>query len=762
MKGATTHVNRHRVTSVDSAEPVTSRISSDLSSNSRASTPLKTMPLNPDATVIDPAAHGMSSDVSSHVSGGQEGKSSPASNGAVSARQTPPEPMLPAPQPEPDLLSHTATFSPPAMRYDPITGRLTLQADQPHGSDLFGVGNSPAENTANGDSRGTGLFVGALATNSWQNTAMLPPELLVPTSNITGKGAALSPAKATDPVTRAQEKNPLKSVGLPLSSAMKNLDMDNDADSHSTGLTSLADESVSTHKTISGVEDFRALPGYGNSSRNRHREPKKPGIFSENCDNASDSSATERPVIFKNSGLFDPTRTASPGRVSSSASPRRFHSDWSDPHATDIEVYCQCSCSCVYEEECRRTCEVRYGRSSPSVSSSNSHPRRGYPGFQTLPPSMASQRRYGEALHNDADASQGSRTGGKRTGFENRTKGSYGSPSYPQDTDELADSMYASSVHSGMTLPPGYRSKSVEQYTYGNKPKYEYGQDSKSTTSSNGKHYRSDQATRDSAKSFHSNTKSQISSQSRRRSSPKPQNGGTTSSEGKGVPRQHRSRSSSRTTNGSESSIRRQGADAARAGRNRNVLGDAVVERRPRGRDEGKRAHLRKFEEERPNVASTKIVKRRGVPQSSQSQMPPPYKASGYGREISYDYAEEGSSGHLAHQEWPVGTYESRSSPVPEQGSVVEYETRPIQSPDSHRNRSRKTESKQQARRPAGSSPHHSGRGQHTHHRSKQTPSSGHSKVKSTAKGSTKHMRDGGRPSSRTSDRNRAPLFRIF
>lgn len=44
-----------------------------------------------------------------------------------------------------------------------------------------------------------------------------------------------------------------------------------------------------------------------------------------------------------------------------------IHSDWSDPHATDIDVYCQCDCNCVYEEMCRRYCgagSVRSGTQS--------------------------------------------------------------------------------------------------------------------------------------------------------------------------------------------------------------------------------------------------------------------------------------------------------------------------------------------------------------------------------------------------------------
>jgi hypothetical protein len=32
------------------------------------------------------------------------------------------------------------------------------------------------------------------------------------------------------------------------------------------------------------------------------------------------------------------------------------HSDWSDPHATELDIYCQCDCACIYEVECRRRC----------------------------------------------------------------------------------------------------------------------------------------------------------------------------------------------------------------------------------------------------------------------------------------------------------------------------------------------------------------------------------------------------------------------
>lgn len=42
--------------------------------------------------------------------------------------------------------------------------------------------------------------------------------------------------------------------------------------------------------------------------------------------------------------------------------------DFSDPHPTELDVYCQCSCSCVYEEDCEQACESRAGKTAATTT----------------------------------------------------------------------------------------------------------------------------------------------------------------------------------------------------------------------------------------------------------------------------------------------------------------------------------------------------------------------------------------------------------
>lgn len=182
------------------------------------------------------------------------------------------------------------------------------------------------------------------------------------------------PGRMPESVARAMEKNRARGVGGPLGYLMKHHEAkEREANTRSTGLTSLADESVSTHKTVS-ITGEEHMYVEGHDPWRRRRCVRENGIV------GGMSGGGLKQPIFQNSALFERSRSPRSGGESS---PHRLHSDWSDPHATDIDVYCQCNCSCVYEEECRRSCDLLYGR-SPSVSSTKSCGKKVLPEAQKV------------------------------------------------------------------------------------------------------------------------------------------------------------------------------------------------------------------------------------------------------------------------------------------------------------------------------------------------------------------------------------------
>lgn len=227
----------------------------------------------------------------------------------------------------------------------------------------------------------TGQGAGKLKTNVWEEPPVVVTNGMTDHPYVNGtapthmgpKGALGTDtkrrtARMPEAVARAMEKNRARSNGGPLSYLTKHHETEADTNTGSTGLTSLADESVSTHKTVSVTgEEYMYVEDPIRSGRRRAVRENGP------MDCRVDIGGSTTPSIFQSSALFD--RSRSPISGGGGASPRRFHSDWSDPHATDIDVYCQCNCSCVYEEECRRSCDLIYGR-SPSVSSTKSCGRK--------------------------------------------------------------------------------------------------------------------------------------------------------------------------------------------------------------------------------------------------------------------------------------------------------------------------------------------------------------------------------------------------
>lgn len=348
-----------RMRSTGSSEPVTSRISSDLSStsygrtnesdSSRSASNRLRQKYRPPTHELDPAAQGVSSDVSSHVSGGV-GRTSP---------------QVKTPDPNGD----SAFLPSPDIRgVDP----KILFRDSPHRAPLFAYPST---------SSGSGGFSESTA---WENNLSEYPDYTPAFGNFSSTAPEL--IAMMDPVTRAKEKNRARSIGGPLSYLMKQHDIDGDVNTESSGLTSLADESVSTHKTFSVTGEeylFRSQLSGGFEGRTHGKAMNHMKTQETEQMQTAGGTESKRPIF--QSYPMHPSQAKSPSHASSGASPRRFHSDWSDPHATDIDVYCQCNCSCVYEEECRRTCELIYGR-SPSASSTRS--RYGYQGFTTLPPAI--------------------------------------------------------------------------------------------------------------------------------------------------------------------------------------------------------------------------------------------------------------------------------------------------------------------------------------------------------------------------------------
>lgn len=362
IQSGTNVTQTSRMQSGESTDPVTSQISSDLSSgmlNRMGTGELKSStPTPPSARGeaagtpnYEPVSSGISSDVSSHVSG-THGRHSP----------------------------------------------LVMQQQQ--------IGVMAYDESSRLDPRANVQYMSSLSKSTGQQSLKFPNTSSITTDNrgyevredgkrwepsyvsdkFSKQNADYTNSHMMDPVARAKEKNMARSAGGPLSYLMQQTENDADVNTGSTGLTSLADESVSTHKTMSAAGDEYPRQYHYQGMTRGNRESAT--IMSRLSDIA-DKNVTERKPIFQNSALFSRPGRDSPSHASSGASPRRFHSDWSDPHATAIDVYCQCSCNCVYEEECRRNCDMVYGR-SPSVSSSRScNKKEGYQGFKTLPPAVS-------------------------------------------------------------------------------------------------------------------------------------------------------------------------------------------------------------------------------------------------------------------------------------------------------------------------------------------------------------------------------------
>lgn len=268
-----------------------------------------------------------------------------------------------------------------------VSPQVTECAERPRAASpsmqakLFAFPSSSSEGSAGRDS-------GKLKTNVWEEppvfkngiTDNLRVNGIIPThmgpKGTLGIDSKRRPSRMPEAVARAMEKNRARSKGGPLSYLTKHHETEADTNTGSTGLTSLADESVSTHRTVSiSGEDYIYVED--NMPTGRRRLVRENGSMDYRVPMGDDVT----PSIFQSSALFDRSRSPISG---GGASPRRFHSDWSDPHATDIDVYCQCNCSCVYEEECRRSCELIYGR-SPSVSSTKSCGRKGVAGGVKAP-----------------------------------------------------------------------------------------------------------------------------------------------------------------------------------------------------------------------------------------------------------------------------------------------------------------------------------------------------------------------------------------
>lgn len=357
------HVKRMR--SSELTDPMSSRINSDLSmrtgsrtgSNSGYSTPTAAHgKVNVPAHDLDPATSGVASDVSSHVS-------------ANAAKPS----MLPS---GPDTKTSGTTHLSSSELLEIEAGTT-----DPLRSTLFAFPSSSSD---------SGAFVDAQThtneTTKWESptTPLADQNTILRVGGSSSVNRKEGHTRLPDSVARAMEKNRARSTGGPLSYLMKHHETEGEINTGSTGLTSLADESVSTHRSISAVGDEHAYHAQAHGgSRPSHRNGGSGARRTEFVDEVLNVNGSEPRPIFQNSALFAQSRSPRSG----AASPRRFHSDWSDPHATDIDVYCQCNCSCVYEEECRRSCELVYGR-SPSVSSSRSCGRKGHSGFKSLPPAM--------------------------------------------------------------------------------------------------------------------------------------------------------------------------------------------------------------------------------------------------------------------------------------------------------------------------------------------------------------------------------------
>lgn len=680
-----------RMRSADSSDPVTSRISSDLSSTlersmgsrSGNSTPVHMKTYQGGGHEFDPAANGVSSDVSSHENSGLQSKSSPDEQVSV------PE------DPEPPI-------GPGGIDFSTINAARASRNPPPR-SELFAFPSSSTE---------SGGFFGPSDNKSWENSRSAYPEY----ANAENLGASTSTeADATtfDPVVRALEKNRSRSAGGPLSYLMPEQDLDMDADTQSTGLTSLADESVSTHKTVSAVgEDYPLVPSSLIKTRYQRGDPTgNAKQLQEHRDDQSDSSGSVQAHIFKNSALFSINRSFSPSRLSN-ASPRRFHSDWSDPHATDIERFCQCGCDCVYEEECRRTCELVYGRRSPSVSSTRSHSRRG--GFQSLSPEaedteLSSRRKRSVTQSSDAPALY---TNGRNVNsgaaeesavYSERRYAqvpgadeSFGSCSYrgkltsspydPAPSDDRNYDMRKRRIH--RNEENNYESDKncgrVQQYK--DRPR---GERRDGNTERGTRHYRN------SSKPSHSSwTRTQQSDATRttrkqesRHLNDFPQDAGTS-------PKEQRSRPSSRNTSSSrQSSGNHKEHYGNGRGRHGESSGASAAERKRREMYERKKyGNGEKRLDGAQQMGNSYVLKRDGPPPFNQSNYPQPYKAGGYDKDFDYEFREqediaEGSGTKRRTRDTLAGPYDLHSSVARDSVPVVEleYDEKRMGSPDVYR-----------------------------------------------------------------------------
>ncbi|PXF40194.1 hypothetical protein BWQ96_10102 [Gracilariopsis chorda] len=359
---AAPHGVMRRVASSDSADPVTSRISSDLSSStygkqSVSDSTHSPAPKKKGASVHDMfmPANGIGSDVSSQVSGGM-GKVSPVPYPNYQSTAMPVSSKAPLFNTNSNVQQVPSSLRPPLPRFPNLSAQNGPLLKEPKQAPGF---IPPQSISASNPKKGMSMASGA---------------------------SGLSPALESGNIAN-QKSLSRSSTGGTISFRGARLESELEMDTASTGLTSLADESVSTQKSVS-----TRASAYNDQFPFVMEIPTSARALAEQVARDFESNSTtpdnyrNRKPIFQNSAIAF-NAVVSPSHASSSSS-KRFHSDWSDPHATVIDVFCQCSCSCVYEEECRRTCELIYGRSSSVSSSSRS--RQGYHGFTSLPPAIHS------------------------------------------------------------------------------------------------------------------------------------------------------------------------------------------------------------------------------------------------------------------------------------------------------------------------------------------------------------------------------------
>lgn len=680
-----------RMRSADSSDPVTSRISSDLSSTldrsmgsrSGNSTPVHMKTRQAGEQEFDPAANGVSSDVSSHENSGLPGKMSPDEHTPMPEDPGPPIGMG-------------------GVDFSTINAARASRNPQLR-SELFAFPSSSTE---------SGGFFGP-SDKSWENPRSAYPEYTTAESAGVRSDAGVD-AAMFDPVARALEKNRSRSGGGPLSYLLSEQDQDMDVDTQSTGLTSLADESVSTHKTVSAVgEDYKMMPSVMGNPRYYHRGDAMGNArqLQEHREDMSDSSGSVQPHIFKNSALFSSCRPLSPSRVSNS-SPRRFHSDWSDPHATDIERFCQCNCGCVYEEECRRTCELVYGRRSPSVSSSRSYSRRA--GFQSLTPggqdSELSTRKKFSSTPNYDDASSHSR-GYNSTDREGEEKKVVSEKRYSQviGKDEPLrsrsrrgpstsspydpDSSNSGNCEMGTRQRHIYNEKNYEHDTalrgaqqFEDRPRRERREGHTERSNRNYKDYSKPSHSSSSRTGQNDATRVIRKYESRHLSGPR--------QETRPSSREQRSRPSSRNTSSSrQSSGQHKEYNGHGSGRQDESSEAVATERRRREVHERRKyGSSDKRLDGAQQMGNSYVLKRDGPPPFSQSNYPQPYRATEFYKDFDYELGDQeditGSGETRKRTRDGLGGRRDVHSSVdhgPPPAVELEFDERKVSSPDVYR-----------------------------------------------------------------------------